>query len=398
MKVREAFSESYRHCVAVEKIKAGARRLVVADRDGSIQPFPQPVKYIPESELSAGKELREMTAEYPLIQSSAQVIERVADGNAYEVSVREYGLKRSRPKLVLPDGTVTNNPGDVPEWEHLHNPDIFLGFGSGIYLRYNGGYATDREFHKALGGDEWRPRFFEDLDKLKQKHPEIDFEGALGVVDKKHLQRNPDADVDPPDFRVQFDQFDEDERLKLWMAVLAAKLRGEGFENVEWADESNPQRRRFTSYAVSAFGQKHQMLERAGNGLSYASGVPMDELTFDPIGDSPTDLLSGLIAFQGAKEVNLVIAANSRLSNCIVNNKCSFAGVPLPGGPDHPTVPGRYYPTELPGVLWWKGVNQSRPRRVVVADHTPFAAGLGCTESVVMCLKYLWYGPSLRRP
>ncbi len=390
-----AFVEAYLHSVPVQKLKAGAREVVVADRDGTIQPFPQPVAAVLQTEITAGKELRAMTAELPFIEASAQAIERAIDSDAYGVSVKKYGFRRPRPTLTLPDGRITYNPGDVPEWEYLHNPDGFLGFGDGVYLRRDGGYVTDWEFHKALGGDEWRPRFFEDLELLKRTLPDIDLDQCLGVIDKRGVERNPEADGAPLSFRAQFDN-DHTSRLRIWTAAEAVKLKGEAFQTVEWTDESNPLKGRFTTFAVSRLGQKHLVLERFGNELSFASGVPINQLTFYKIGDAPNDVLSGLVSLQGAREVILIMAANSRLSESIINNESEFAGFPLPGSPDHPLVRGRYHPTEMPGVYWWKGEDYPRPRQVVVADKTPFAAGLGCTESVLVCLKYLRYGPRLR--
>lgn len=395
MEKRPAFPEAYQYCLAAEKLQGGIREVIVSDRDGCIQPFPHPVEEVPGTVLSANKEMRELAeGRAVFVESSAQVAELAMTGDAYDVSVDTYGFKRGRPNIRMPDGKIVHRPDEVPEWKYLHNPDAFLGFGSGVYLRWNGGYVQDMDFHKALGGDEWRPRFFERLAELEKKYPYIDFQSALGVVDKKRLKRNPDADVDPLDFRVQFDQGALEDRARLLLTLMSALL------GCEFVDESNPLKQRFTTYAVAELAQKHLVLERFGTTLANAAEVPIGEITFNKIGDSPTDLLSGLVAFQGAKEVNLIIAAGSRLSRHIVNNKCEFAGMPLPGSSEHPLVRGIYHPTDVPGVYMWERAEKRKGasvlRRVVVADYTPFAEGLGCAESVLVCLKYLWYGPKLR--
>jgi len=384
----EAFFEVYRDSVPVQKLKAGARRVVVFDKDGTIQCFPHPVPIPSEREIVAGKEIRRITNEYPTGHSSAQVLELGVDRELYQASVA-CGYNRPPPNIRLPDGSITSDPAEVDGWEYLLNPDFFLGFGSGIYARKNGAYVSDTEYRLAIEGPAWRDRVFGDLDFL---YPDKSYQQHLGLVDREGLYEKGGVDVAPLEYRIQFDHYGAEgmeARDRMYLEVAAAQLRGR-FSNVALVDESNPRKDRYTTYLVDSYWKKEVMLERFGNRLSYHAGVPMEELEFIKVGDSPTDLASGLEAFQGAARVTLILAGKSRLNECIRYNLGAFAGRPFVGGPNHPELPGRYQATDTPGVYWWKG-EHLQPRRVILAEYAPWSRGLECTESVLACLHQLGF-------
>lgn len=310
------------------------------------------------------------------------------------MSASRYGLNRPQPKIRLADGTITRKPEDVPEWSYLRDPDVFAGFGSGLYLRANGGYHCDWEFDKALGGPAWRERVGKDLDVLYQWG---NFKRYLGAIDREGLFESGEVDVSPLAYRFQFLHKDGDgidalvarEQLRLTLLLLQQE-RGY-FKDVELVDESFPNQGNYTTYLVSTFGQKHMVLERFGNHLSVTSGVPVHDIEYVIIGDSPTDLECGLGAFWGAKNATFIVAADSRLNESIRKNKSKFGGMPLPGSLEHRALPGQYYPTDVPGEYWWRGQNQGQARKVILAHDAPYSKGLACTESVLACLEHLGF-------
>ncbi|HEV7449108.1 MAG TPA: hypothetical protein VGP13_01045 [Candidatus Paceibacterota bacterium] len=386
MEGRQVYADAYRDSLAVRKLKAGARRIVVADKDGCIQPFPHPVADPPKKEIAAGWEIRRITKADVFVESSAQVVDLSADSATFARS-RARGLNRPAPKIRLPNGKITDRPEDVEEWMYLLNPDLFVGFGTGIYPMQDDHYLYDWEYDEATGGSTWRPEFFFDLDRA---YPDGSYRKHLGLIDQDGAWEAGDVDVAPLAFRAQWKHFSEKEREEFWLSFLSWQLKGL-FPNAVLVDESNPAAGHFTTYGVSTFAQKHMAMERAGNMLSFHSGVAMSEVKIVKIGDSPTDVRTMLDAFQGAGEVTGVVAANSRISKAIHNNEDHFAGIALAGSPNHPEVPGRYYRTDTEGVLVWKGTGHERERTIILADYAPWSRGMGCVESSLACLKYLGY-------
>jgi hypothetical protein len=387
METVKPYPDAYEDCVVVQKLREGERHLLVFDKNFTIQRHAHPVEDPPESEIAAGKEMRRITAEYPVIFSSAQTLELTVDSDVYSRSVAAGYCNRRPPRIKLPDGTVTTKPEDVEGWEYLLNPDAFIGFGTGIYPRKNGAYRRDVAFEDALGGRLWRPQFFNYLDEL---YPNKSYREHLTPVDRE----DEDADVAAPEWRVEFlheGDTGRDERDALMVRVTAAQLRGKFTKNMRWIDESNPLVDMYRSYAVPLYGVKDLALEHFGNQVAIHAKVPMEEIAVTVFGDAPPDLESGLGAFSGAKDVRLVIPSKSRISESIVTNT-DFAGMPLPGCPNHPTLPGRFCETKTPGVLWWYGAQGQRARQVIVAEYTPWGEGLECTESVLATLKHLKIG------
>lgn len=377
--------DAYEDCLVVQKLEEGARHLFVFDKNYSIQRYPQPVANPPQSEMIAGKAIRKVTEPYPTIFSSAQTLELTIDSVLFNRSVAD-GYNRPPPKILLPDGSYTARPEDVKGWEYLLNPDAFIGFGTGIYSRKNSRYRKDIEFETALGGSMWRPQFFASLDYL---YPDKRYVRSLTPVDRE----DPDADVAPPEFRVEFLHYGEEgraERDDLVLRVLKGQLQSTFTKNVVFVDESNPATEVYRTYALPIFGVKDLGLERFGNQAAVHAHVPMEEISVIVVGDAPPDVKSALQAFAGAKEVQFILAANSRISESILNNS-DFGGVALPGCPNHPELPGRFHETETPGVLWWRGANGQRPRKIFLAHYTPWSKGLECTESVQATLDHLGF-------
>ena len=292
----------------------------------------------------------------------------------------EYGYNRRSPKIMLPDGTCTSRPEDVKGWEYLLNPDAFIGFGTGIYPRKNGGYMRDAEFETALGGPLWRPQLFEYLDYL---FPDRSYLNYLTPVDRE----DPDADVEKPAYRAEFIHPDEESRDRFVLTLLNKQIKGEFTNNAIFVDESNPLSSMYRTYTLPLYGTKDLAVERFWNQTAIHAGVPMEEVFVNKFGDAPPDVETGLGALKSAKGVRLTIAAKSRISEAILNN-ADFGGVPLPGCPNHPTLPGRFLRTPTPGVLEWYSKDGGRPREVVLAEYAPWSAGMECTESVDACLEH----------
>ncbi|MDE1924970.1 MAG: hypothetical protein KGH79_02210 [Patescibacteria group bacterium] len=359
--------------------KAKRKKLIVLDKDGTIQSNPHPVEHPSESEISAGKEIRRRLEEYAVMTSSAQTLELGMDSGTYARSVA-YGFKRLRPKIRLPDGTLTHKPEEVREWGYLLNFDAFNGFGTGIYVLKNGGYICDRDYETLLGGPQWRPQAFEMLDRLYKGDR---YKRNLSSVDRADA----DIDVAPLEYRIQFDHHgDEGYAQREELHSLIATGREDNDLNLAFVDESNLKKSRYTTYVVPKYGQKERALERFGNQLSFRSGVPMDEMECVIVGDSPTDLKSGLQAFQGAAQVTFILAADSRLTEPLYENFPDFAGISLLWNRKHPDLPARYKQTRIPGVYWYRAHRLLRPRKVILAGIAPWSKGLGCTESVLACL------------
>jgi hypothetical protein len=376
--------KSYSTSLAVRKIQAGVRNIIIADKDGCIQLVPHPVKNPCKRDMEAGRKFRTLADKYVFAESSAQTIDLSIKSDIHARSVLR-GLKRPSPKILLPDGTRTSKPEDVPEWAHLHNPDSFIGFGTGIWnLCFDDElgeiYLQDEEFDLALGGPEWRLKIEEALVTL---FPDRRFERYLAPVDTPGLFELDGVDTSLLGYRRELRHPNPEgysERDHFWDTITIAQLNGTFPSDAALVDESKPNKS-LTTYLVSLFGQKEKGVERYGNELSRHTGVPTSELHFYPIGDSPTDIATGLQSNQGAGSVTMTIAAGSPLAEPILNNESEFFGRPLIGGPNHPTLPGTYSKTDIPGVLWWKG-EATLPRKVILAGHTPWGEGLACTASV----------------
>lgn len=374
--------DAYEDCVVVQKLKEGARELFVFDKNYTIQRHSQPVADPPQSEIASGERIRQRLRNYPVVFSSAQTLELSIDSVLYRRS-RTYGYNRRPPRIRLPDGGYTSKPEEVRGWGYHLNPDAFIGFGTGIYPRKNGGYMRDTEFEKALGGPLWRPQFFEYLDFL---FPDRGYWNYLTPVDRG----DPDADVQEPEFRTEFVFHKEEgriERYKMHLLMLMGQLGGRFTQNAAFVDESNPFAGVHRLYVLPKFGTKDLSLERFLSQAVAHAGVPMSEMKIKVSGDAPPDVMSGLSLARGAGEVQLWIAAKSRIAESILNNE-DFGGMPLPGCPNHPELPGRFHKTDMPGVLWWHGAYKERPRKVVLLDYAPWSSGLECTESVEAQLEH----------
>jgi len=373
--------ERFLNSVAVLKIKeGGARRVLISDKDGSIQKYPKPVAEPLEREVQAGYRLRKQMGAHPFLECSAQTLDLSVDSAAYWAS-RPLGFRRAQPTIVMPDGSVVRDPGLVPGWGYHLNPDGFLGYGTGNYYRLGDGYFADTEYEALLGGNLWRPSMFKVLDEIY-------------TSDAYHSALRRHHDVEEHAFRLEFDHTDRAEVDFLRLHIDRARLLGK--TNAVWVDESRPGKS-YTTYVVPEYAQKAHAVERFGNALSYYSGVPSSELEYIYIGDQGHDVDTAIKALQGAKEVTLIVPADSPMVARIETNGEGTDeqwGYPLPGGPNDydKDYRGFYGPTDEAGIYIWHGLQPRRTRRVILAEQTSwFEPGMSCTESVVATLDHLGF-------
>ena len=373
---RTELDNLFRQSVAIQKLKEGARYVFVSDKNGTIQKFSAPVEEPPEGEVRAGHEFRRRLERHLFIECSAQVIELSIDARAYWLS-RKMGLSRGQPRILLPNGTYTNDPAEVRGWEYLNNPDVFLGFGSGNYYAHEGAYFTDLEYEQLLGGKRWRPQA---LHRLNSWYKGSRYREFFSKVDKGH------GDVDELDSRIEFKHANKKEAEFLRLGISHMQVRG--FDAV-WVDESEPGRL-YTTYMTPQYAQKPFMLARCCNTLSYYSGIPREELKLIYVGDQGHDAEAAIKT--GAL---FIVPGGSPLVERIETNGTSTDddwGYALPGGPQDPDPDyrGFYWPTKVPGVYQWRGPHHKEVE-VILAERTEWARGLDCTESVLACIDHLGF-------
>ncbi len=210
-----------------------------------------------------------------VVYNTARETGMVMSSEALEAS-RKYGYARAAPHLEIDPETgrfVYAKPERVRRFAGHLDPSAIVGFGGSLLLRQpDRGYAYDGEFSELLGGLDFRKH-------VRRRFEEIDFNGdllgALSKLEDDTAFNEGRTDVQPLDWRFQFNPEDEQHKTDLKLRIASHFLEMGERALIDFRDESKPGKPCF--YVVPSLGTKEasadHLLRRA---LAEARVQPED--------------------------------------------------------------------------------------------------------------------------
>lgn len=258
---------------------------------------------------------------YALVYVTARTEEMLMSKYQYDKSVK-LGFDRPRPRLGKRKNTrYYIPPEDIEPTSILDCPIIATSSGTRILFRQqNGGYILDSHYQDRFNQSpiDWQKQTLELLEVINQGKLFSISPVSLGILTK--------ADVFPPEYRIQLNFENVEQKIEFKKKVTQLKKDGEGdFSNIRITDDSNPFKGQFSVYLTPLAGSKKTALERIINSLAKRLEIKNNRFEILIAGDSYPDLEMGLFAALNIKGTFLVVGG-SPLSRSLIEDINDFAG------------------------------------------------------------------------
>lgn len=223
-----------------------------------------------------------------VVYNTARETGMVMSSEALQAS-RKYGYTRAAPHLVIDPETgryVYAKPERVRRLAGLLDPSAIVGFGGGVLLRQpDRGYAYDDEFSGLLGRKDFRKI-------VRRRFEEIDFNGdLLGVLSELEDDTafgEGRTDVQPLDWRFQFNPRDDQHKVDLKLRIASHFLEMGERGLIDFRDESKPGKPCF--YVIPSSGTKEASADHLLRRALAEAGVRPEDVSLTIADDALTGL------------------------------------------------------------------------------------------------------------
>jgi hypothetical protein len=235
------------------------------------------------------------------------------------------GFLRPPPKMGYEGGRHVSLAPERVVAAGLLDGDVIAGSsGTRILVRQtDGGYLPDVAYEGGVEPAAWR----EQVETLLRW---VRAEGCafeLASIDRRGAYEGGAADVFPPDFRVQVNFLNVEEKAWFLRRISVARRRDAyGARGVVVTDDSYPEKGRIKVFLTPRGGTKVRAVERLVTALCTVAGVERRLIEMFFAGDSFPDLEMGLFGGLGTT-ATFLLAGGSRLAGPLVGDGVSeFAG------------------------------------------------------------------------
>ena len=274
---------------------------------------------------------------------TARTPELVMLSHEYQRSV-EMGFLRPPPRAVYDrdlEYRFSVPLEDLTEYRDVvGGVDSIASMGVGVMVAGNGGYAMDREYEESMVGEivcgMWRELVW---DVLLRADNDGDIVRALAPLEFPQNYRDAQIDVAPLPYRFQLDWNGDGagDAKRSMRQRLVSWFRSRPELQVDFVDESNPAKGRYTLYLLHRAFNKERMHERIVEQVLLHTGMSPRNLTVNVFGDTLTDLRQIEAggwrfgqSFDGSSvNMNFVLVGASRLSDPIRRALPEFGGESL---------------------------------------------------------------------